>query len=385
MNTEMNRSVITILTGAGFSVPAGFPTAKRLGEVLLSINERDYFIHTDQVLYPDPSGEVDGSLDSLETLPNLLSFLREYAENINTDFNYEDFFDKINHLQEEMPLNIREKVLGQNSDNLAAVELLRQAMVRAFQQLLKYQLMIEDERFDEYDGFLKFIRSFSPNSCINIHTLNHDTFMERLLSRSGVEFSDGFSDDSPYYYQPCGSGDKIKSQVYDDAYPDTGISLYKLHGSINYFKSYIATGETQSGLSQYRAVDVFKCNGIMGGDMYIKTGEDYKPCFALDPLFLSGTKSKIENYKGLYIEQQIQHFQENVSNADIMLVVGYGFADSKINEYILNNLKHEARVIVVDKYLTKKDVLERLCINAKINLIVHSGMSVQGISPSLLL
>lgn len=382
----MNTSVITILTGAGFSVPAGFPTAKQLGEILLSTKERDYFFHSDQVLYPNTSGvEVEAiSSDPLETWPKLLSFLKLYASGRNSQFDYEEFFDVINHVAEEMPLTIRTKVLGRDCRNASHVEMLKQSMIRVFQQLVKYQLLTHSESFEKYDGFVKILKAFSIDNCINVYTLNHDTFMERLLSSSGVDFSDGFSGDSLYYYQPSGSDVKKKVQVYKDAYLGDGIMLHKLHGSINYFKSYLATGVIQSGLSEYRAVDVIKCNGTMGGDMYIKTDSGYKSCFALDPLFLSGTRSKIENYGGLYINRQMQHFQEDILKSDILLVIGYGFADFKINEFILNNLRQNTRVIVIDKYLTIEDVMNRLNGPIGMDVTVHTGLGVEDISTSIL-
>src|SRR5690606_4714869 len=84
---------------------------------------------------------------------------------------------------------------------------------------------LDDVLFD-YLSFFEFIEQYDA---VNIHTLNHDLLVEKLLSLLATTFSDGFSK----------VNSELKSGETNELIPtyqgkfDEKISVLKLHGSID--------------------------------------------------------------------------------------------------------------------------------------------------------
>lgn len=79
------------------------------------------------------------------------------------------------------------------------------------------------------------------------------------------------------------------------------------------------------------------------------------------PDFLSGTTNKTRFYTGdLYYKNLFQHFEKNLSTSELLVVIGYGFQDPGINEYLEKNfLSREKQMVVIDPYKPKTDLLEK--------------------------
>jgi hypothetical protein len=106
--------------------------------------------------------------------------------------------------------------------------------------------------------------------------------------------------------------------------------LYKLHGSIdNYWCSYedkIDLVKIPWGVSSHEIHKEVVRNGKLE---YVHRPSD----IVAD--FLSGTSYKIERYEdGKYYPLMLEHFCTNLKESDVLIVVGYGFGDSRINTYL---------------------------------------------------
>jgi len=77
----------------------------------------------------------------------------------------------------------------------------------------------------------------------------------------------------------------------------------------------------------------------------------YEDNFQIIPDFLSGTSTKILSYdKKLYYKPLFNHFTDNLIESDFLIVIGYGFGDKKINEYLIDAflVDEKKRMIVID-------------------------------------
>lgn len=66
--------------------------------------------------------------------------------------------------------------------------------------------------------------------------------------------------------------------------------------------------------------------------------------------FLSGTTSKILRYGDPFYQDLFAHFKKNMQQSKLLVIVGYGGADMKINELIEENFPREGRIYLVEPY-----------------------------------
>ncbi len=67
------------------------------------------------------------------------------------------------------------------------------------------------------------------------------------------------------------------------------------------------------------------------------------------PDILSGASSKAFWYQQPYYKELLEHFIANLSNAELLLVIGYGFGDDGINQIIETKyLAHGKKMIIID-------------------------------------
>ncbi len=190
---------------------------------------------------------------------------------------------------------------------------------------------------------------------IDIFTLNHDTVLEQCLSQSKIQPIDGFSDpqDKERYWQP---------ELYNNN--SAKLRLFKLHGSINWFRVRPDEGSCGDDLI-----------GIHLGRKNPK-GQMQLPVDGR-PMFLAGTFNKLFSYtSSIYAELHCQ-FHHELNNTSQIIICGYGFGDKGINTRIfewaysdpdhriiliepdLDGLKKKARPVLVNHWddLVKRDKL----------------------------
>lgn len=341
---------LSLLLGAGFSVPAKYPTRTVLNKRLCKISHEEILVHTDGTAF-----FLDGQIDQNAHWTNkeekhfIEEFLNFYSSEIleNTkDFDYEDFFDYYHGLLHEktdcqkfeyFANSFRSKFNTENHN----VTLLS-SFHDTYNQLLANCLSRKPEKchlgkpYTKYASFLNFLDDNKDSyDKIQIHTLNHDLLFEELSESDTMvlNFSDGFDELGSPYYGKDNDYHKVRLRRFTDNYTSK-FCLYKLHGSID---SYIF-GKPDSSI--YDTVKVpwgidsttlFKeVINEDGGSYHYETynGNYY-------PDFLSGTTEKLLSYnKDRYYESVFRSFSENIRKSDILISIGYGLMDIGINEII---------------------------------------------------
>ena len=360
------KPIISILLGSGFSIPEGLPSTEKLNQRMSKIDESEILIHTDQTAM-----FLHGQID-----PNRWSrkdervFLQEFLEFYNHDvlkdgekFHYETFYD---YYSVYLTKNENQEVIEGfwkefNKRNVDGKDYVRDCynrisdFNRSYNQLLASQLHnpqyfndITTSDYPPYDSFVRFLKTQISKFDIKIHTLNHDLFLDWLGQNHAdlwQHFSDGYQlEGSPFYGSVSYDFNqnterpvvhktyKIKLEHFVNNY-DKPICLYKLHGSIFNRIVYINKPEQrQVRLKSNYGVSHFQI------ELYDdKTHEYYFDNLhdEVSPDFLSGTTNKTRYYtKDQYYANLFQQFESNLSLSEALIIIGYGFKDYGINEYL---------------------------------------------------
>ena len=88
---------------------------------------------------------------------------------------------------------------------------------------------------------------------------------------------------------------------------------------------------------------------------------DFRP-LSYYPDFLSGTTYKTRQYsKGDYYPTISKHFENNLKSSNVLIIIGYGFSDSVINEYITDSFftSYSKTVFIIDIKEPLTDLLKR--------------------------
>jgi hypothetical protein len=211
--------------------------------------------------------------------------------------------------------------------------------------------------FPGYTGILNCLEQWGNKGIVNIHTLNHDLYFERLATTEWLqgELCDGFEElGSPYYgkLQANNRSYKVRLPCYTAKY-NKKFRLFKLHGSRDYGVYYGAKG------SVFTPQVYLKTRfGVGFGDFYkeIIEADDskrYEDCWVnYHADFLTGTTSKIERYtEPLLYNKLFDHFRVNLEQADQLVIIGYGAKDSEVNNIILKHFDFKNKPsVIIDPY-----------------------------------
>ena len=163
---------------------------------------------------------------------------------------------------------------------------------------------------------------------LDIVTLNHDIIVEKLLSNGDIEYCDGFGDQD---------GDL---RFFEDLFPErVRISLIKLHGSINWYR----TGDT--GIVRPAAItsnDITRCKDARGKLLISNQSI---------PSFLSGQSKVFQYNRGIFADMQYR-FQQTLRRNNLIIMSGYGWGDVPINfhlQYWLDKNKYNRLVLLYEQ------------------------------------
>lgn len=359
----MNK--ISLLIGSGFSVPAGYPTTTEINKRLGCIHQSEICVHTSrEAFFLNGQSDLNASWMGVKQRCFVQEFLEYYNSTIlktGESFHYETFYDyyitqySTDVISPELSSFLddfrkRHKVKTDNHHLLMEFndifsQLLAQLLSKPLE--LVHQCSPYDPR---YRNFLFLLEAISKNQSVHIHTLNHDLFFESLSYTDCIQghLADGFDDKGSNIYvlnRDKYSHQMVRQRRFIDKY-DSQFCLYKLHGSIdNYWCSFedgFDLVKLHYGLSVHEIhKEVIKDSKLQ----YVHAGADVVPDF------LSGTTYKIERYgKGQYYPTVLKHFETNLSDSNGLIILGYGFADRRINEFIEKYLKMglNNKVVVVD-------------------------------------
>lgn len=397
----VERKSISILLGAGFSAPKGYPIGNGMNNGLLNFDDKDVDF--------SPSGELAISTDGrkpkfqTEGVYNVHQryfifckrLIKEYSIAHGEKFDYELFYDfiKSDEVKEK-----RYQVLC--DDLLSEFESFENYLFNVphiYNQMAEYLLKdregknrYDDEPFkinnvEGYNGFLDYLSQLSHEYIINVHTLNHDLLFESFNNTGYINgrISDGFDEYGSEYYGKLIHDNRTyhcRLERYTSRY-NTPIRLFKLHGSLDY-------------VPFYREVE----NGFMIPDKYVKIkwgigasdimksrkskiGYDVSP-FEYHADFLTGTTSKIQRYnEPLLFKKLFKRFKKNLRQADKLIIIGYGCKDEGINEIVKEYFDYNHKPsFIVDKYAGDGVVEFGKSINAVLHKMdidsIYSGLFI---------
>jgi NAD-dependent SIR2 family protein deacetylase len=347
------QNVISILIGAGFSAEAGIPIRNEINNKLRNLTWDQFIIHGETTTYflrqPDPNGHWL-NVHERKFVEAMIKF---YIQSISKDFDYEEFYDycyNLSHGTKDLTFNlffkkhVKETSFPLDKQNSLAI------VIRSIDYLVNDLLSFNKDLFetniiDNYHPFLNLLNELKQRfEVINIFSLNHDLLVESMFESSiNFEYSDGFEiGGSPYYIKQ--KNRQIRVKYFANKF-DKQVRLFKLHGSIDHY--------IYNFSNPYTMVKIPK--DLYAPDLYreIKKGRKWieENCWTLyQPIFLSGTTTKIIKYdKHPFHVSQFNHFKKSLKNSKLLIAIGYGLQDEKINEYIKEELNQKLKMLIVKR------------------------------------
>jgi len=388
---ERKKPVVSFLIGSGFSYDEGIPSVGKINERLRKVDESEILIHTDQTaLFLNGQKDLNRWSGRKERL-FFQKFLEFYSSEIlkkDQTFHYEEFYDFYsnyihkNENEEEIIGFYKKFVNDNNNGGKTEFKDCRNCLIdfdRTFNQLLA-SLLHKTKYFNDadisghypYDSFINFLKELLKSTDIKFHTLNHDLFFDYLgNTQSGIwdKFSDGYElEGSPFYgevYCTFNEGKEneirkkyfVKLKRFTDKF-DTPLAFFKLHGSI-YTKIIYSNQPTPESIRIKNNNFIYRILKEIE-DPTTKKKKLIPTWDEPSPDFLSGTTNKIRFYSDdSYYKNLFDHFQKNLKNSELLVVIGYGFQDSGINKILVNHyLGDGKKMIVIDPYKPKSSLLK---------------------------
>lgn len=378
---------ISLLIGAGFSAPKGYPVGSTLNDLLLKCNADNFgFASCGSLIVSTQEGKKPsvGYKTSYDTEFEFCMDLIQYFNKKNGYFDYEEFYDffRYDAIKDSEVGKVAESYLWHSN-----LEQLLFSLKNIYTQLIAYYLKdgkgkkwYDDEPYsmglgycEGYTGILKYLHQLSKEYIINVHSLNHDLLFESFARTEFMagEFCDGFEQlGSPYYgaLNHDGRTYHVRLERYTGKY-DKRFRLHKLHGSRDYGVYHSSDGSLAVPENYIKTR-----YGIGFGELYkeIKNKEGnltYEECWInYHADFLTGTTSKIARYnEPLFYKNMFQKFTSNLQEAEHLLIIGYGGKDSEVNRIILENFDYGSkRTYIVDPYAGEQVKILAVQLNAKL-------------------
>lgn len=351
MNTDCKH--IAFLLGAGFSVPAGLPMAKKLNDAITS------------KIYNDIRESFKDSKDGM-----LKGFISEKVLldcEKNGSFNYEQYYDLLN-AERNKPLD-RDNLLSfiecgmyryywhrsimsdtERTEHCNHINNIFYSIVEGcyYADLIdsivqQYQYFIANNLtrctsngklqycIPAYDGFINILKEYvNRGYVVDIYTLNHDLCLESLLAFSEIkdDVCNGFGGAVEFICQ------KPYKTFNLDCY-NKPISIYKLHGSLDVYEL--------SFINRPKKEYIQILDGYTDKNAFLIENE--KIC-SIQPLFLTGKSSKEGKYNTEPYKTIIKEFERYVGLSEKLIVIGYSGNDEGINKIVYEKCKGK-RVYVV--------------------------------------
>jgi hypothetical protein len=380
---------ISFLLGSGFSAPENIPTMRAINERLRQINMDEIYLGSDQRAFfyrtdwRDPNGWMPSSfIDRLFFQEFTKFYSKKVLEGTLESYNYEELYDYFSEFlrfqkhEEEIKefcdyfrnTSIKDKIWVSDDHNL----IWRYSKI--FNQLIadlltvpRYYEDISYGNYPTYDPFVSFIKELLKTRIVDVHTLNHDLFFD-MLGRKHVDlwqyYCDGFTEyGSPYFGEvsfdhkselwTVHKSYKVRLRYYNGDY-DNNLRLYKLHGSID---NYVLLQPTTPGGTIYSRDNPIRVKRDFAvGDFLMERLDENlrkyiyeRPFVENYPDFLTGTTEKIRLYNEPFYDNLFSNFKNNLLNSTTLFIIGYGFQDKAINEYLENNFFiYNKPAIVID-------------------------------------
>lgn len=355
---------ISFLIGSGFSVPADISSTQEINKTVANTKKEQFFYSTENSAgYLFGKAYVNNQHEHVEERKFVEEFVNFYNREIIGNknlFNYEKFYDYFMEVYENRNINSKlESFLKtfnnrNGGGNFRSAESYLDDFNVVFPQLIKSMVWKDFSKsrlstgsataspvYIDYGNFLKLITRLANDHLIHIHSLNNDLLMESFNRTDAFDgkLDDGFTTSGSQVYGELDVTESnlaphdyfVRLPYFADHYK-SGLRLYKLHGSIDRYRLFYGNEEriirVLSGVSPDRVFLEQNNNGI---PEYIGT-ENSK--IKRVPDFLTGTDYKITKSQDGFYSRMFEHFEENLRNSKTLVIIGYGFGDATVNDYI---------------------------------------------------
>ena len=316
-------SHLSFLLGAGCSFDA-IPTMKEMWEKLFDENGNFKENKENQDLKLDEEIEkFNKSNKNLEKLLELLLAKEFYLEKTEKEKTEKEKTEKEKTEKEKTE---KEKTEKEKTEKEKISESINEIKRHIFDCVALQKEQKETEgKIKEieklYQSFYKKLMYRENNlSKVNIFTTNYDLFNEKAMDDLGIIYCNGFSGNINRYFNPMTFNYAYVEQIglSDTKYNplDQYVYLYKLHGSINWIEI-----ETED-------------------EKLFKIKEIQNPCFKEDKnIMIYPTPTKQSSSFSSPYSDLFREFQKKLLQQDnILVVIGYSFADEHINNIIYQAL-----------------------------------------------
>jgi hypothetical protein len=356
---------ISLLIGSGFSKPAGFPTTSKINERLKKIDVSAVCKHTSGATWflnddADPNSHWMGIWER-NFIQEFIQFYNDRVLTNGEEFHYEFFYDYYHeHMVND---NYPDDLSSFMQDFTRKYDLDKNAHDLLFQFDLCYNQLIADLLGKQFkrsclakpyhpscDKFLHLVEILSQRFIVNLHSLNHDLYLEYLSHSDSIQsnMDDGFDEfNSPYFGKFLTDNERymVRLSRFTDKFVQP-FRLFKLHGSID---RYWFKGNDNTELIRLKF-------GLGKTDVYKEVIEDGQYKYEDSPLyyypdFLSGTTYKTRRYsKGSYYPTIFNHFEKNLRSSDYLIIIGFGFGDSVIENKVKDSFltSNNKTIFIVD-------------------------------------
>ena len=343
---------LNILLGAGFSVPAGFPTGYQLNQKflndvknnLLKMSSSEWFFDEHSDAYSN-NGKLN--TDYLKISYLLTEFINKFNSESESDFDYEEFYDWFNEnfnnqaLLEELSEKANSHIKEDHNFKENSAHYINSPDINQYNMLYDcFNHLIGDllgrayQKRETKNQYEKIIETFKEYDGVNIFTLNHDLLMEYLLKEFNLKYSSGFSAENSFIT----GDDNNKIEIFDKESYTEKVKLFKTHGSIdNYlFEELVVNKGISNRTGKYW---FFKPKSYddkhFAKRINLKTGETVQQYnWNVIPQFLTGKNKKELFTDDNYYQFVFEKFKASFKDCDKLIIIGYSYGDSHINEII---------------------------------------------------
>lgn len=363
------RKHVAFLIGSGFSVACDMPTGKQLNDYILNIKNECITFDFSGKLVVSCDGKKHSIASPSERCFSFCSLVMEEYKKYH-GFDYEQFYDFIHSeaIFEQKYVELANPFISEFANYYQLVF----NMQEVYTQIIEYKLRKDrktelnegefaSDKFKKYERFIKYLDLLAQDNVVDVFSLNHDLLIENLARTSWLheKISDGFhSYRSMFYGELKCNGMKYNCRLDEyKGYYNSAIRLYKLHGSLDYLKF--------KRKDKYGYFILDKMIKVPYGIDIDRTKKQSNHKLGYDedwieyhPEFLSGTSSKISHYNDYFYKKLFKIFKNNLKKAELLIIIGYGGRDSRINQYIIDNFDCDKPSFIYDPYFDGNDELK---------------------------
>lgn len=310
---------VLILTGAGFSKPAG---CKLSNEMLKDLENKS-----------NDENEVTFTTTEKKTIKFILSCLDYQARWRSLEYNGKYFYmpnieefavllrrikNRDNYLPYPITGNWSDKIMlleqeYKNESQKYEGDLYSSIESKIIDKSYKEWLKPENLNFDYISPLKTLLQNKLSNTDLKleIFTLNNDLVMEQAFKEENTLYT-GFVSNKWVGFD--------KSDIDENTYTASRINYYKLHGSLDW----------------YRLTD---------GSVRKKTENEDIENIEIDPLLIFGHGTKVYTIEPFF--SILESFKSKLKEKKYYIVIGYSFFDPHVNNLIFNELMNDDEKILL--------------------------------------